>query len=166
MPDLRGADDAEDPVHLVQPRLIRVVQDTGGRLAVGGPGGMGREPRDFLEPRGIGDEAGRGQREARADAGLPAEGAPAHRHVRVGTASLGEEQQGEEVCFPIGLGAPAEFKPGPAAVLLGVGVPPVQGVVGRLDVIAEALVVLAQRVDVVAGDLAREEEQGGQRHER
>jgi hypothetical protein len=37
---------------------------------------------------------------------------------------------------------------------------------GGLDVVTEALVVLTQRVDVVAGDLAREEKQGGQRHER
>lgn len=60
VPDLRGADDAEDPVQLVQPCLIPVVQDAGDRLAVGDPGGMGREPRDLLKPRGIGDEADRG----------------------------------------------------------------------------------------------------------
>jgi hypothetical protein len=37
--------------------------------------------------------------------------------------------------------------------------------VGGLDVIAEALVVLAERVDVVAADLSCEEKQRRQRHE-
>ena len=60
----------------------------------------------------------------------------------------------------------AELHPRPTAVLLLRRVAPVQGMVGRLHVVAEVLIALAERVDVVAGDVAGQQEQRCQRHKR
>ncbi|HET6191654.1 MAG TPA: hypothetical protein VFE59_32180 [Trebonia sp.] len=160
VPDLRGAHHAEDADQLVQPGIVAAVERAGDGLAVGGAGRMHYESGHIPELRRFCDKSGGRQRQPRADSDLTVLGAPAHLERTVGPPRLGEKQEREEV------GSVTELQPCPAAVLLLRRVAPVQGMVGRLHVIAEMLVALTQRVDVVAGDVAGQQEQRCQRHER
>ena len=159
MANLGSAHDPQNPDDLIQPGRVPVVQRPGNIFSISGCRTVHGEPGDVAELRRLGHDRGIRQREASTDAGRAMGRAPQGLQRTIRAPRLGEQQEGEVLV------AAAKLQPRPAAVLGLRRVAPVQGVAGRLDVVAEALLALAERVDVVAGDVAREQQQRRERHQ-